>query len=159
MVTICHCTSKHHRLPYFKCVLRCCDKFPSNVLPSQEENKYTTKMCPKIQFHVYRNVSCCTMHARHPYHKKNNMFIVFHSYDLWKDGQIIHTKRTCVTRNINNIISWKVLRSINRRLGQVQEPGDLGRVRVWATSEASPTDILGEFDDGSKGRGLLWDRF
>ena len=36
MATMCPCTSKYHGLTHWKCLLRCCDNFPSIVLPSQE---------------------------------------------------------------------------------------------------------------------------
>ena len=61
---MCPCTSEHHGIPHWKCVLRCCDNFPIIVLPSQKENKDTTNMCPTLIFHVYRNVSHCNIHER-----------------------------------------------------------------------------------------------
>ena len=69
METIWPCNSKHHGILHRKYVLRCCDKCPSIVLPIQEANKDTTNMCPIIRFHVYRNVSRCTVHGRSPYQK------------------------------------------------------------------------------------------
>ena len=62
-------TSKYHGMPHWKWVLRCCDKCPSIVLPSQEENKDTTNTCPTIRFNVYRNVSFFNIHGRRQYHK------------------------------------------------------------------------------------------
>ena len=41
-----------------------------------------------------------------------------------------------------------------RRLGQVQEPGDLGRVRGWATSKTDAAGLLGKVHDGGTGRGI-----
>ena len=70
MSTMCPCTSKHHRLPHFKCVLGCCGACPIIVLPSHEANKDTTSTCPTIIFHVYRNATCCTVHGRRPYHEQ-----------------------------------------------------------------------------------------
>ena len=61
METICPCTSKNHGPPRWKCLLRCCDKFPSIFLPSQEANKDTTNMSLTIRFHVYHNNSRCTI--------------------------------------------------------------------------------------------------
>ena len=56
METIFSCNSEHYGIPHWKCVLRCFDKRPSIVLPSQESNKDTTITCPTILFHVYHNV-------------------------------------------------------------------------------------------------------
>ena len=61
------CTYTHHGLPHWKYVLRSCDKLPNIVIPSQDENKYITNTWPTIIFHVYRNISSCTVHGRHPY--------------------------------------------------------------------------------------------
>ena len=47
--------------------MSCCDKFPSIVLLSQEENKDTTITCLKIRFRVYPNVSRFTLHGQCPY--------------------------------------------------------------------------------------------
>ena len=61
MEPMCNCNYEHHGISYWKCVLRCCDKVPIIVLPSQKENKYTTNTCTTIRFHVYHNVSHCTV--------------------------------------------------------------------------------------------------
>ena len=53
-----------------KCALLCCDKCPIIIIISQEANKYTTNTCPTIRFHVYLNVSCCTLHGRRPYKQR-----------------------------------------------------------------------------------------
>ena len=42
---ICSCTSIHHALPHWKCVLQCCDKYPSIVISIQEVNRDTTNTC------------------------------------------------------------------------------------------------------------------
>ena len=67
MSTLCSCYSTHHVPPNWKCVLHCCNKSPIIVIPSQEKNKDTTNMFPTIRFHVYRNVSSCTVYDRYPY--------------------------------------------------------------------------------------------
>ena len=69
METIFPCNSKHHGLLQWKCVLPCCYKFPSIVLPSQEENKYTTNTCPTIRFHVNCIISRYIVHGLRTYHK------------------------------------------------------------------------------------------
>ena len=70
MSTMCTYNSKHNRPPHWKHVLRCCDKFPSIVLPSQEENKDTTNTCQTMIFYVYRNVSRCNVNDQHTYHER-----------------------------------------------------------------------------------------
>ena len=65
MTTMCTYTSKHHGLPHCKCVLCCCDKWPSIVQPSQEANKDITNTLSKIYFHFHRNFSCCTLRSQH----------------------------------------------------------------------------------------------
>ena len=69
MTTTCPCNSKHHELPKWKCVLRCCDECPSIVLPIQEANKDRINTYSKIIFHVYHNLSRCTVHDWHPFEK------------------------------------------------------------------------------------------
>ena len=64
MTKMCPCTSEHNGLPHRKYVLCCCNKFPIIFLPSQEANEETKNMCPTIRFHVYRNVSWCTVHVQ-----------------------------------------------------------------------------------------------
>ena len=44
MATMCPCTFKYHGLPHWKFLLHCCDKLPSIFLPSQDENKDTTRV-------------------------------------------------------------------------------------------------------------------
>ena len=66
MSTKLNCTYKHHGIPHCKYVLHCCDKCPSIFLPSQEANKDTTNTCPTITFHVYLNISRCTLNGRRP---------------------------------------------------------------------------------------------
>ena len=69
MSTMCPCTNEHHGPPHQKFLLRCCDNWPSIILPSQEVNKDTTNMCLTIWFYIYHNVLRCTVHGRHTYHK------------------------------------------------------------------------------------------
>ena len=68
MAKMCPCTCKHHNIPQWKCVLRCCYKCPIIVPSSHEENKDTTNTCPTIIFHVCHNVSRFTVHGRRSYH-------------------------------------------------------------------------------------------
>ena len=70
MPKMCTCTSKHHELLHWKCVLYCCDKWPSIVIPSHEANKDTTNTCLTIIFHVYHNVLHCNMHGLPTYYKQ-----------------------------------------------------------------------------------------
>ena len=45
-----------------------------------------------------------------------------------------------------------------RRLGQVQEPGDLGRVRGGNTSKTAAAGVLEKIHDGGTSRKVFWDR-
>ena len=67
---MCPNPSAHHVLPHRKYVLHCCNKLPSMVIPSQEENKDTKNRCPTICFHVYINISRCIMHDIYPYEER-----------------------------------------------------------------------------------------
>ena len=62
------CTAIHHMLPYWKCMLLCCDKCPNIFIPIQEENKDKTNTCTTIRFNIYINVLCCTVNGRRPYY-------------------------------------------------------------------------------------------
>ena len=64
---LCPCPSQYHGIPHWKCVLRCFDKCLGISIPRQETNKYATKTCSTIQYHVYRNISRCTVHSIRPY--------------------------------------------------------------------------------------------
>ena len=57
MAKMCPCSSQHHELSHRKYILHCCEKLPGISIPHQEKNKDATKICSKIRFHVYRNVS------------------------------------------------------------------------------------------------------
>ena len=50
MAKICHCIAKYHRRTNCKCMLHCCDKVPSIVLPSQEEIKIQQKRVQRYNF-------------------------------------------------------------------------------------------------------------
>ena len=73
MATMCHCPSQHHGLQNCKCELICCKKCPILIIPSLETNKDATNMCSTIHFHVYRNVSRCTMHGQR-YQEERTIF-------------------------------------------------------------------------------------
>ena len=66
MAKMCPCPLQHNGIPHWKCILRCCKKLSSLIISSLDTNKDATGMCSAIQFHVYRNVSRCTMHGQCP---------------------------------------------------------------------------------------------
>ena len=66
METMCPCTYLNYALHHWKCALRCCDKCPSIVIPSKEENRDTPNTCTTIRFHVYISISCCKLYDRLP---------------------------------------------------------------------------------------------
>ena len=75
MPTTCPCTSQHNGLPHWKCVLSCCDKCPGISVPHQETNTNATNTCSTIRFHVYRHVSCCTVHDIRSYEERTKYYM------------------------------------------------------------------------------------
>ena len=61
MAKMCPYPSQHHGLPHCKYVLLCCDKCPGISKTHQDTNKDAKNACTTICFHVYRNVSHCTV--------------------------------------------------------------------------------------------------
>ena len=53
-----------HALPYWKCVMRCCAKFPSINIPDQETDDQYSNTSPSIHFHIYHIIACCTTYIR-----------------------------------------------------------------------------------------------
>ena len=70
MTTMYPFPSQYHGLTHWKFVLRHCIKLHVSTIPCQETNKYKTNTCSKILFHVYRNVSCFTVHGILPYEER-----------------------------------------------------------------------------------------
>ena len=64
--TICAYSQAYHALPHWKCVLRCCAKFPSINLPDQETYHQYTDTSPSINFHIYHPIARYTKHGRLP---------------------------------------------------------------------------------------------
>ena len=76
------------------------------VIPNQEENRDAANTCPKIYFHVYRNVSCCKIYGRCPYEEGTTCSMcstMLRNYTTaklytWKDIVLIDT----LIREFNN---------------------------------------------------------
>ena len=66
MAKMCPYPSQHHGLPHWKCVLLCCNKCPSLIIHLLDTNKDATNKRLTIHFHLYINVSHCTMNGQHP---------------------------------------------------------------------------------------------
>ena len=64
--TMCSYSQSDHALPNWKCVLRCCAKFPSINLPDQETDYQYPNTSPSIIFHMYHIIARCTKHGRLP---------------------------------------------------------------------------------------------
>ena len=62
--TMCLYSQLDHALPHWKCVLRCCAKFPSINLPGQETYDQYPDTSLSIRFHIYRIIERCTKHGR-----------------------------------------------------------------------------------------------
>ena len=108
---MCHFPSDQHYLTNWKGVLSCCDKCTSIVIPGQEPNRDDTKTCPTIRFHVYRVLSCCTVHVRLTSEKNriNRILIVYHSYRKQKKRKLYTCTDIYINRDIYNIISSEVI--------------------------------------------------
>ena len=68
--TMCAYPQSDHALPHWKCVLRCCAKFPSVNIPDQETDDQYSDTSPLISFHIYHMVACCIAHGRLPLNNK-----------------------------------------------------------------------------------------
>ena len=64
--TMCEWSQSYHALPHWKCVLRCCAKYPSINLPKQETYNQYSDTSPSIRFHIYHMIECCTKYIRLP---------------------------------------------------------------------------------------------
>ena len=64
--TMCAYSQSYHALPHWKCVLRCCAKFPSITLPDQETYYNHPNPSPSIRFYIYYLISRCIKHDRLP---------------------------------------------------------------------------------------------
>ena len=63
---MCAYPQSDHALPHWKCVLRCCYKCPSIIIPDQETDYQYPNTSPSIRFHIYHIISSCTAHGRLP---------------------------------------------------------------------------------------------
>ena len=64
--TICEYSHSYHELPHWKCVLRCCAKFPRINLTDQETDDQYPNTSPSSRFHIYHLIGSCTRHGRLP---------------------------------------------------------------------------------------------
>ena len=62
--TICVYPQSDHSLPHYKCVMQCCDKFPSINLPDQVIDDQYHNTIPSISFHMYHIIALCTTHGK-----------------------------------------------------------------------------------------------
>ena len=58
--TICLYPHSDHALPHWKCVFRCCAKFPSINIPEQDTDDQYSNNILSIRFHVYHLIARCT---------------------------------------------------------------------------------------------------
>ena len=59
-------SQSYHALSHWKCVLRCCAKFPSINLYDQETDYQYPDTSPSIHFRIYHLISSCNKHGRIP---------------------------------------------------------------------------------------------
>ena len=67
---MCEYPQPYHSLSHWKCVLRCCKKFPCVNLPDQETYDQYSYTIPSISFHIYHIIARCTAHGRIPLNDK-----------------------------------------------------------------------------------------
>ena len=60
---MCAYPQSDNALPHWKCVFRCCDRFPSINLPDKETNDQYSSTIPSIIFHIYHIIARCTTHG------------------------------------------------------------------------------------------------
>ena len=81
--TMCTYIHSDHALPHWKCVLRCCAKFPCINIHDQETDNQCSGTTSSIRFHIYHIIGLCTYHSR----------------ILLKDKKYV----TCVNNNLHQI--------------------------------------------------------
>ena len=64
--TLCAYLKSDHALPRWKCVLRCCAKFPGINLTNQETDDQYPDTNPSIVFHIYHLIAHCINYSRLP---------------------------------------------------------------------------------------------
>ena len=64
-----HIHLKKYAVPHYKCVLCCCAQFTRIDITSLESDQHSSNVNPTINFHVYQNISCCTVHEIRPFNK------------------------------------------------------------------------------------------
>ena len=84
--------SQYPGLPHWKCVSRCCDKFPVFSIPHQEKNKYATNTCLTIRFHLYCNVSSFTVHFIRPYEEQKICYKCYTDISSLTPGRLYKRK-------------------------------------------------------------------
>ena len=61
---MCAYSQSDHASTHWKCVLGCCEKFPSINIPDQEIDDNNPNSSPSISFHIYHLIARCTKHGR-----------------------------------------------------------------------------------------------
>ena len=64
--TMCAYPQPDHALPYWKCVMRCCARYPSVNLPDQETDDKYTETFPSIHFLIYHLIASFSTHDMLP---------------------------------------------------------------------------------------------
>ena len=62
--TMCKYSHSDHASPDWKCVSRCCAKFPRINLFDQKTDDQYPNTSPSIRFHIYHLIGSCTKHGR-----------------------------------------------------------------------------------------------
>ena len=63
---MCAYPQSYHELPHWKCVMRCCAKFPIIHLNDQETDDQYSGTSRSIRFHIYHIIARCSTYERLP---------------------------------------------------------------------------------------------
>ena len=113
---ICAYPQSDHALPHWKCVFRCCAKFPCINIPYKEIYNQYLDTTPSIRFHIYHIIVCCTAHDRIPL--KNNKICCMCKQESSSDGstKYIHPKIDSYNRDNNFWFSNQFLYSSHKKV-------------------------------------------
>ena len=78
---MCAYSQSYHALPHWKCVWRCCSKFPRINLPEQETDDQYTETIPSIRFCIYHLITRCIKNGRLPLTDNKSCHKFRHDYD------------------------------------------------------------------------------
>ena len=83
-------------IPKWDCILNCCSDFPSMnasyLEPSEQMHGFFPASFHKIEFHIFKNISKCSIHGLRPFKYKNTCELCDNILDKYKRGRIMVKK-------------------------------------------------------------------